>query len=146
MAPISAIFTEGARLPSRDAGGFRLHLDGSSHAAGRARREMSRLSTELDARLLDNMRLLVTELISNSVRHAGARAVELTVAVSPERVRVEVANVGRPFRPEPGEAGREARREADSGWGLFLIESLSHDWGVVDDSSSQRVWFEITRA
>ncbi|MGI9081695.1 MAG: ATP-binding protein [Thermoleophilaceae bacterium] len=142
MPPINAMSKERVGQPRHDEDGFRLRIHGSAHAAGRARREMARLDAQLDAALLETMRLLVTELVSNSVRHAGARAVELTVAVSPEWVRVEVANAGEPFSPE----SRATRGEADSGWGLFLVERLSHDWGVLDDSGCQRVWFEIPRA
>lgn len=121
---------------------FRVWLDGGSHAAGRARREMARLDTDLETPLLDSMRLLVTELVTNSVRHAGATTLELTVAVRPKGVRVEVANAGQSFTPET----RERRPEADHGWGLFLVDQLSEDWGVLKEGDCQRVWFELTRA
>lgn len=142
MASIKAMCTAWGQDPGHDEDGFRLRIDGSSHAAARARREMARLDAELDAALLENMRLLVTELVSNSVRHAGASAVELTVAMSPQWVRVEVANTGDPFSAD----ANRAERGPDPGWGLFLVESLSNDWGVLDDTGCQRVWFEIARA
>ena len=149
MPSIESMSTARSRRPTCDQDGFRLRIDGSSHAAGRARSEMTRLNAELEGPLLDRMRLLVTEVVSNSVRHAGARTVELSVAVSPEWVRVEVVNDGEPFDPAASQFRREAGgagRDANMGWGLFLIDSLSHDWGVVEDIGCQRVWFEIARA
>ena len=90
--------------------------------------------------MLGTTQLLVTEVVTNSVRHAGADAVELAVSVDPKRVRVEVSNPGAPFKPR-------SREEAeDPGWGLFLVDELSDAWGVSGDSAGQLVWFEISRA
>jgi anti-sigma regulatory factor (Ser/Thr protein kinase) len=121
--------------------GFRVRMDGGLHAAGRARREMARLDPDVEGPLLESIRLLVTELVSNSVRHAGATTLELSVAVRPASVRVEVANAGRPFEPST----RATREDADSGWGLYLVDELSQDWGVVEQGGCQRVWFELAR-
>ena len=123
--------------------GFRLRIGGGPRAAGRARTELSRLRADLDAPLLETVRLLVTELVTNSVRHAGAAAVELVVLVGRERVRVEIANPGSTFTPE----ARDSNQITEGGWGLFLVERLSDDWGVTSDSGGyQRVWFDIKRA
>lgn len=121
--------------------GFRLRIGGGARAAGRARNELERLRDELDGPVIECVRLLVTELVTNSVKHAGVGAVELMVAVGPSKVRVEIANPGTPFQPRPAEAGREST----SGWGLFLVDRLSEEWGVIDESGYQRVWFELAR-
>ncbi len=84
----------------------------------------------------------MTELVTNSVRHAGADAVDLAVSVDPTRVRVEVTNPGTPFEPRP----REEAEEPNPGWGLFLVDELSDAWGVRDDPGRQRVWFELRHA
>jgi len=123
-------------------GGFRLSLDGGAHAAGKARREIARLRADLDPPLLESVRLLVTELVTNSVRHAGAGTVELAVMVGAQRVRVEITNAGSPFKP----VMREEDPASDEGWGLFLVDRISDAWGVVDEEAgSQRVWFELLR-
>ncbi len=126
-----------------DAERLRVQLAGNAGAAGRARRELARLRTDLDPLLLESIRLLVTELVTNSVRHADASAIELAVAVSDRDVHVEVTNPGGGFEPRP--SGPE---DSDSGWGLFLVDRLSDDWGVAQDPGSgyQRVWFAIARA
>jgi anti-sigma regulatory factor (Ser/Thr protein kinase) len=92
----------------------------------------------MEGPVLDSVRLLVTELVTNAVRHAGAATVELVVLVGSRRVHVEVANAGGEFIARP-------RNGRDSGWGLFLIDRLSDDWGVADKPGRQCVWFELER-
>ena len=122
---------------------IRVRIAGDQEAAGRARAELSRLRSMLDDPVVENIRLLVTELVTNSVRHARATTIELMVVVSRSRVHVEVANPGGGFEPRP--SGPE---DSDSGWGLFLVDRLSDDWGVTQGSGAdyQRVWFELARA
>ncbi len=117
----ASALTSSTHLPSQGSDGFRLRIGGGALAAGRARRELSRLRTDLDAPLLESVRLLVTELVTNSVRHAGAGTVDLAVLVGRERVRVEVANPGSRFEPEP----RTEDTASAAGWGLFLVERLA---------------------
>jgi anti-sigma regulatory factor (Ser/Thr protein kinase) len=129
--------------PSGGAEGFRLRIGGGPRAAGRARHELSRLRADLDNPLLESVRLLVTELITNSVEHASADAVEMAVLVARDRIRVEISNPGSGFECDRREPGQES----ESGWGLFLVDRLSDDWGVIDDAAGlQRVWFEIRRS
>ena len=120
----------------------RVRITGDSEAAARARAELARLRTMLDDPILENVRLLVTELVTNSVRHAQASDIELLVVVSRTRVHVEVANPGGGFEPRP--SGPE---DSDTGWGLFLVDRLSDEWGVTQGNGAdyQRVWFELAR-
>ena len=130
-------------LQPSGAEGFRLRIGGGPRAAGRARHELTRLRTDLDNPLMESVRLLVTELVTNSVRHADADAIEMAVLVARDRIRVEISNPGAAFVPKQREEGQEA----ESGWGLFLVDRLSDNWGVVDDEAGyQRVWFEIRRS
>lgn len=122
--------------------GFQIRIGGDELAPRQARRHVAGLRPQLNGAALDTTQLLVTELITNSVRHARAQAVELAVSVDPARVRVEVANPGAPFTPAP----REEAQGPDPGWGLFLVDELSDAWGVDGDSNRQRVWFELARA
>jgi anti-sigma regulatory factor (Ser/Thr protein kinase) len=123
--------------------GFRLRIGGGPRAAGKARAELSRLRSDLDAPLLERVRLLVTELITNAVRHAEVDTVDLVVLVARDRIRIEIANPGGTFETKSPEAGEES----ESGWGLFLVDRLSDAWGVIDEKTGyQRVWFEVRRA
>jgi anti-sigma regulatory factor (Ser/Thr protein kinase) len=87
----------------------------------------------------DHARLLVSELVSNSVRHceqpAGA-PLQITAVAVDGVVRVDVADRGR---------GAVRRREADArtgGYGLELVELLAARWGV-SHKHGTRVWFEL---
>ncbi len=127
---------------SNDRESIRVRIPGDAGAAARARTELARLRTMLDDPVAENIRLLVTELVTNSVRHAQASAVELMVVVSRTRVHVEVANPGGGFQPRP--SGPE---DSAAGWGLFLVDRLSDDWGVAHegDADYQRIWFQLAR-
>lgn len=120
---------------------IKLSLEGGPEAAVKARRALARLRSEVDAPTLESLRLLVTELVSNSVRHAGAPTVDLLVLVSRPAVRVEVTDRGPGFDPYQ----HRPDRDREGGWGLFLVERLADRWGVAREGLGTRVWFELER-
>ncbi len=118
-----------------------LSLDGGPEAAGHARRALSRLRGDIEQPVMETMRLLVTELIANSVKHASSDAVALKIVVGSGAVLVEVRDEGPGFEP----TGRTAGQDDTSGWGLYLVEHLADRWGVAREDSATRVWFELKR-
>jgi anti-sigma regulatory factor (Ser/Thr protein kinase) len=121
--------------------GISLRLHGGPEAAARARRALSKLRADIDPPLMETLRLLVTELVSNSVRHARSETVILKVLVGRAAVLTEVTDQGPGFDPtDVGTPGTD-----DSGWGLFLVERLADRWGVNQDPDATRVWFELRR-
>jgi anti-sigma regulatory factor (Ser/Thr protein kinase) len=88
--------------------------------------------------------LLVSELVTNVVRHTpdahSIAASDMRVRVYPDRVRVEVRDDGPGFTP--GEA--ETDPDPGSGWGLFLVDELADEWGI-ESGVQNCVWFELTR-
>lgn len=121
--------------------GISVRLRGGPEAAARARRALSKLRADIDPPLMETLRLLVTELVSNSVRHARADTVVLKVLVGRTAVLTEVTDEGPGFDPEDAaKPGTE-----DSGWGLFLVERLAHRWGVTQQTDATKVWFELRR-
>jgi anti-sigma regulatory factor (Ser/Thr protein kinase) len=122
--------------------GLSLRLDRGPGAAAKARRGLARLRGDLDAPLMETLRLLVTELVTNSVKHTGARTVELTVLVGNSSVRTEVADAGPGF--DPAKTGSPSNDH--TGWGLFLVERLAERWGVDKDGNRTKVWFELSRS
>ena len=108
-------------------------------APGEARGALRALNGSLDPELADDIRLLVSELVTNSLRHTGSAEIELEVWRSEDVVRVAVSDHGAGFdlngRPQPGDA---------SGWGLFMVDRLADRWGV-DSDGDTCVWFELTR-
>ena len=95
---------------------------------------------------METLRLLVTELVTNSVRHTDCDALTLRIAVGRSAVLTEVADEGPAFDLEPYEAASVDEHDPGFGWGLFLVQRLSKRWGVRDDGRSKRVWFELARA
>lgn len=104
-----------------------------------AREAVAPLRDELDARTHDDLRLIVSELVTNAVAHGPNH---------PIRVRVEVGDDG-VVRGEIEDEGsgttvglRAARSGTAGGYGLGIVDALSDSWGV--RGTSTRVWFELT--
>ena len=85
---------------------------------------------------LDDVLLLTSELVTNAVVHAGSPA-ELTIRRLEAGVRVEVTDTGTGSLER-----REARLDATSGRGLFLVEALSAAWGTTVQGDRKVVRFE----
>jgi anti-sigma regulatory factor (Ser/Thr protein kinase) len=123
---------------------FELQLDVGSTAASEARTAVGALDGRADADVLDDVRLLLSEVVTNAVRHSGAPAgakIGLRVSVTHGRVRAEVTDGGRGFEPTP----RELPQLESGGWGLHLVDRLADRWGV-ERGRAPRVWFEIDAA
>jgi len=91
------------------------------------------------------LRLLVSELVTNSIRHAGETEapVALDVRIDDGTIRVEVGDRGTGFEPKlPVPRGAD---EGFGGYGLFLVERMASRWGV-DTADGTRVWFELDLA
>jgi anti-sigma regulatory factor (Ser/Thr protein kinase) len=123
---------------------FTVHLPHEPGSIPLARRELECLADSLDELTLRNTKLLVSELVTNAVRHVPAGdddEIELVIDRAGDRLRVEVADRGSGFEPKP----RSDVSHASSGWGLHIMAKLAARWGVeVDDGS--RVWFELETA
>ena len=90
------------------------------------------------ARIAD-LRLVISEVITNAVRHGGEG--EMIVAVTPKQgyLCVQVTDTGDGFAPRP----RAYEPDEDGGFGLFLVEQLTRRWGLTRENSNTRVWFEF---
>jgi serine phosphatase RsbU (regulator of sigma subunit)/anti-sigma regulatory factor (Ser/Thr protein kinase) len=137
----------GARSRHVDAvGGVDLTLDlpPTAESAGAAREALAPLADRLDNSQLETVRLLVTELVTNSVKHGdpGDQPVKVRVVVTGGSIRVEVSDAGPGFEPPPRP---DQPLESPSGWGLYLVDRLAHRWGIENDAGSA-VWFELDRS
>jgi len=126
--------------------GLKMRLGSGPDAAAEARRAIARLRTDLDPPLMETLRLLVTELITNSVQHTDCDALTLRIAIGKSAVLTEVADDGPTFDVEPFDAHEPRAGDPDCGWGLFLVQRLARNWGVNQEDGSKRVWFELARA
>ncbi|HVM26626.1 MAG TPA: ATP-binding protein [Mycobacteriales bacterium] len=93
--------------------------------------------------LLDDALLLISELVTNSVRHGGPPIV-LAIECDGEGLHVRVRD-GAPNPPVPRTSGPDA----EGGRGLTLVELLSDTWGVEpvadEHGPGKEVWFELRR-
>jgi anti-sigma regulatory factor (Ser/Thr protein kinase) len=121
-------------------------LAGGPYAVTASRLALAGLEDRLDPNVLFDIRLLVSELVTNCVKHAAVgpeESILLNVAIQDVRVRVSVVDEGPGFEP-PEPPLTEQAAEAGSGWGLFLVDQLSEDWGV-ERAAGATVWFELAR-
>lgn len=119
-----------------------LMLTGETGAAAAARQAL-REGDGLPAPIRDDVLLLVSELVTNAVRHAGAgpeRPLHVQLLRGPRWVVVAVADEGPGFAWHP--AGPPAGNES-GGRGLFLVDRIADRWGVECTTSRTCVWFEI---
>jgi serine/threonine-protein kinase RsbW len=85
---------------------------------------------------IEDARLILTELVSNAVRHGqGRQEVEMRVRWDGRSLRVEVRSVGA-FH------ARAMTASPEGGWGLKLIDALADRWGV-DSGPVTTVWAEL---
>jgi serine/threonine-protein kinase RsbW len=130
---------------SAPVGGTSIRLSATTAAPARARGAVTRWGEDvgLDDALLLDLRMLVTELVTNAVRHAGLGAVdeiELAVAAAGDGVRVQVRDGGEgfdEFLPIPS-------ADDVSGRGLYLVHQIASAWGV-DPGPPFGIWFELAR-
>ena len=129
-------------VPVREAARSEFPRDPASVAL--ARRAVDELAGELEPAVLADLRLLVSELMANSVEHGPrgpGEAIRLSVSVAPDRVRAEVRDGGRGFSPL---IARPAA-DAPSGRGLYFVDQLATSWGVTSMDGTS-VWFELERS
>src|SRR6188472_2814595 len=95
-----------------------LRLTPGPEAIPAARQALDGLSGLLERTVWEDLRLLVTELVTNGVRHGSQRGpVGVSVIVRDESVRVEVSDSGRGFSPPDAPM---PHKDGTGGWGLQL--------------------------
>lgn len=87
--------------------------------------------------LLDTAELLVSEIVTNALVHAGT-PVDVAFSFVDGGLRVEVTD-GSPHLPSPRGYGPSA----GTGRGLMLLEEMVDEWGVVPDDPGKTVWFQL---
>lgn len=99
---------------------------------------MDSLPAEVPAEVADEARLLLSELVSNSYKHAGnppGHPIEVTLSLTPKALRLQVID-GSVFDPTP-----ETRTELrEVKWGLLILDRLADDWGRISEGG---IWAEL---
>ena len=121
-----------------------LELPATVESARAARRAVDTLRFDRHVEAGFNLRLLITELVGNSVRHAGlssADTIILEIQIGSAQIRVQVTDRGPGFTrpvfdgPPSGTGGR----------GLCLVDALADRWGAgpTPGHDGWLVWFEL---
>ena len=122
----------------------RLSLRPDPSAPSAARRRLKAFLRNVPTPALDDILLLTTELLTNSLRHAHMGTndrIRLVVRSTKSSVHVAITDPGRgevfsQRHPSPHDTG---------GRGLLLVAEVSDRWGV-DRSQATTVWFEVSLA
>jgi anti-sigma regulatory factor (Ser/Thr protein kinase) len=115
-----------------------VELPSSPQAPARARAALSGTRTVLDEDLHADLVLVVSELVTNSVKYGPGRPIRIDVETDgPRKVRGEVVDQG-----EGAELVAAAAPDDDEpgGRGLRIVDQLAR-WGVREGST--HVWFEL---
>ena len=114
-------------------------LPKSAASPSTARGLLSRMRDEVPEAVLDDARLLVSELVANSVEHVAEDGdIEVRVALEDDVLRIEVLDPGPGFEYVPRAEGKHSER----GWGLHFASRVASAWGR-DRVERARVWVEL---
>lgn len=114
-----------------------LTLHPHAKAVAAARRFVTSVVGELiDEQRRSDLEVLVSEVVSNGVMHAGT-TMELLLSTRDDLVRVELVDHG------IGEPQLSCSAGPGGGFGLRIVAGLSRRWGVDHHEHGKTVWFEI---
>jgi anti-sigma regulatory factor (Ser/Thr protein kinase) len=121
-----------------------LELERDVRAPARARSEVAGRLAELGVDGVNSQMLvlLVSEVVSNAVRHSTGPAgdkILLVATANEQAIRIAVTDSGRGFTPRPRDPDR-----IEDGYGLYLLDRAASSWGV-ESSEGTTVWFELAR-
>ncbi len=116
-------------------------LEALPQAVSEARRWVGSIAADLlEAEQADNLRLVISEVVTNALRHgAPGRRIDVAVTRKPKFLCVQVTDDGPGLAPRP----RALETETEGGYGLYFVEQLTRRWGVTRENRRTRVWFEL---
>lgn len=123
-----------------------LELQRTVHAPAAARAAVVEHLSQagVEGSLAQTVVLLVSEVVTNAVRHSGAppgAPIALSASIGLELVRIAVTDAGEGFVPQP----RDPERVGE-GYGLYLLDKAARRWGVEARGGGTTVWFELDRS
>ena len=131
------------QVPSDFVRAAQFDVGGGPEAIGRARTALAQfIGSQLPPQRLYDLQLLVSEVVTNAVRHGGARQgehVDLRAALMHDRIRLEIRDPGPGF---DALAPQLPHTDRGGGYGLYLVDLYADDWGV-SGAEGTCVWFEV---
>ena len=116
------------------------YLPATREAPGQARGVVTDLIQDLDGELIDDVRLVTSELVANVVLHSApppGGSMQLRLQVIGGVLRLELRYAGPPFHPQVTHPGLQS----EGGRGLYIVDRLTDRWGVIADDGL-RAWAE----
>lgn len=112
-----------------------LRVKATKSAPQISRSKLTEIRDQIESRF-DDVALVISELVSNSVRHAGSSG-EIAVRINIDQalIHIEVTDSGAGFDPD----------QPRDGMGLDIVESLSEDWGI-EMNGSCTVWADLAKS
>lgn len=117
-------------------GEFRKRFSNDSLAPALARSALATTVIGIPGDAFDAAALLVSELVTNSVKHTDADWVEVGIFLGFETVRIEVSDPS-------NQTIRPRTPDVDGGWGLALVGELASRWGVERHNAGKTIWVEL---
>jgi anti-sigma regulatory factor (Ser/Thr protein kinase) len=118
---------------------FSFQFPPAEDAPAQARAALEVFDQILSPEVLEDLQLVVSELVTNSVKFGPQRNITLSLQIGTDGlVQGEVIDQGDGERakiemiPEP---------TLEGGWGLHLVERVAQRWGIHEGST--HVWFEV---
>src|ERR1700754_2847047 len=107
---------------------FSFQFPPAEDAPAQARAALEVFDQILSPAMLEDLQLVVSELVTNSVKFGPRRPITLALSISPDGlVRGEVIDQG---DGEKAKIEMTPEPTLDGGWGLHLVEQLAQSWGV----------------
>jgi anti-sigma regulatory factor (Ser/Thr protein kinase) len=138
----AAALTAQATVGEESLDAFELTVTAGPLAPGAARAAVSEwLSGRVVDGVLEDARLLLSELVTNCVQHADLTAdasIGIGALLGDGTLRLEIRDSGR----DGALTTRKPNRSEAGGYGLHLVETIATRWGVNRTAGTQ-VWFEL---
>jgi len=117
---------------------FHRTIPNGPRAPAEARAMVSDLGADVPREVLDRVRLVASEIVTNSYKHAGnpvGAPIRVALSLRGDRLRLEVVDHSL-FDPTP-----ETDREQDEvRWGLRIVKQVTNDWGRISEGG---IWAEF---
>ncbi|MDX6583161.1 MAG: serine/threonine-protein kinase RsbW [Solirubrobacterales bacterium] len=117
---------------------LQIELEPVPRASAQARSALAAFAERLPASSYSDLRVIITELITNGVKYGPGRSIRVDVAL-------DTAGFLHGCVDDGGSGGLRMKPSLDppraGGLGLRIVDSLTSAWGVHPGSS--QVWFEL---
>ncbi|RKQ93909.1 histidine kinase-like protein [Solirubrobacter pauli] len=118
---------------------FSFQFPPAEDAPAQARAALEVFDQILAPDVLEDLQLVVSELVTNSVKFGPSRPITLAMGIGNDGVvKGEVIDQG---DGERAKVEMTVEPTVDGGWGLHLVDQVAKRWGVHEGST--HVWFEI---